>query len=169
METAPKIIRFGLFELDTAAGELRKRGLKIRLADQPLQILLLLLECPGEVVSREAVRQRLWPAETFVDFDAGLNTAIKKLRDALGDPAENPRFVETLPRRGYRFIAPIETPPVSQSDSPPDEAPAFRNCGTYEVSGIAVMDLGRHNGRGRSNRRISVADRGRLARAAVPI
>jgi TolB-like protein/DNA-binding winged helix-turn-helix (wHTH) protein/Tfp pilus assembly protein PilF len=136
VETAPKIIRFGLFELDTAAGELRKRGLKIRLADQPLQILLLLLECPGEVVSREAVRQRLWPAETFVDFDAGLNTAVKKLRDALGDPAENPRFVETLPRRGYRFIAPIETPPVSLSDSPPDEAPAAEIAAHSKSAGL---------------------------------
>jgi TolB-like protein/DNA-binding winged helix-turn-helix (wHTH) protein/Flp pilus assembly protein TadD len=124
VETARKIIRFGLFELDSAAGELRKQGLKIRLADQPLQILLLLLERPGDVVTREAVRQRLWPAETFVDFDAGLNTAIKKLRDALGDPAENPRFVETLPRRGYRFIAPIETRTVSPPDSLSDNAPA---------------------------------------------
>jgi DNA-binding winged helix-turn-helix (wHTH) protein len=124
VETARKIIRFGLFELDSAAGELRKQGLKIRLADQPLEILLLLLEHPGDVVSREAVRQRLWPGETFVDFDAGLNTAIKKLRDALGDPAENPRFVETLPRRGYRFIAPIETRTVSPPDSLPDNSPA---------------------------------------------
>ena len=124
METARKIICFGLFELDTAACELRKQGLKIRLADQPLQILLLLLERPGDVVTREAVRQRLWPAETFVDFDAGLNTAIKKLRDALGDPADNPRFVETLPRRGYRFIAPIETRTVSPPVSLPDSAPA---------------------------------------------
>ena len=88
------------------------------------------------MVSREAVRQRLWPAETFVDFDAGLNTAIKKLRDALGDPAENPRFVETLPRRGYRFIAPIETPTVSQSDSPPDEAPALEIAARTKSAGL---------------------------------
>ncbi|PYR67380.1 MAG: hypothetical protein DMF88_13005 [Acidobacteria bacterium] len=101
-----------MFELDPDSGELRKQGLKIRLPDQPLQILLLLLERPGQVVTREALRQRLWPADTFVDFDAGLNSVIKKLRDALGDPAENSRFVETLPRRGYRFIGSLQPPTV---------------------------------------------------------
>ena len=98
-------------EFDAESGELRKQGRKIRLPDQPTQILALLLERPGEVVTRDAVRQRLWPADTFVDFDAGLNSATKKLRDALGDPAENPQFVETLPRRGYRFIAPVTVTP----------------------------------------------------------
>jgi DNA-binding winged helix-turn-helix (wHTH) protein len=119
-ETTRKIFRFGLFELDADSGELRKQGLKIRLPDQPLQILLLLLERPGQVVTREALRQRLWPADTFVDFDAGLNSAIKKLRDALGDPAENSRFVETLPRRGYRFIESLQPPTVL----PPEETSA---------------------------------------------
>jgi TolB-like protein/DNA-binding winged helix-turn-helix (wHTH) protein/Tfp pilus assembly protein PilF len=120
VETTRTIFRFGLFELDADSGELRKQGLKIRLPDQPLQILLLLLERPGQVITREALRQRLWPADTFVDFNAGLNSAIKKLRDALGDPAENSRFVETLPRRGYRFIAPLQRPTALR----PDEAPA---------------------------------------------
>jgi DNA-binding winged helix-turn-helix (wHTH) protein len=101
-------VHFGTFEIDLTAGELRKQGLKIRLQDRPFQVLAMLLERPGEVVTREDLCRRLWPADTFVDFDVGLNTAIKKLRDALGDIADSPCFVETLPRKGYRFIAPIE-------------------------------------------------------------
>jgi TolB-like protein/DNA-binding winged helix-turn-helix (wHTH) protein/Flp pilus assembly protein TadD len=101
-------LRVGDFELDVQSGELRKPDQTVRLSDQPFQVLLLLLERPGEVVTREQLQQRLWPAETFVDFDTGLNNAVKKLRDALGDSADKPRFVETLPRRGYRLIAPIQ-------------------------------------------------------------
>ena len=101
-------IRFGPFELDLGAGELRKHGLKIRLQQQPFRVLALLLEHPGEVVTREELRQAIWPADTFVDFDEGLDATIYKLRNTLGDSSENPRFVETLPRRGYRFIAPVE-------------------------------------------------------------
>jgi DNA-binding winged helix-turn-helix (wHTH) protein len=100
-------IRFGVFEADLNAVELRKNGRKIKLQGQPFQLLAMLLERPGQVTTREELRARLWPADTFVDFDHGLNAAIKRLRDALGDSAENPRFVETLARRGYRFIAPI--------------------------------------------------------------
>jgi DNA-binding winged helix-turn-helix (wHTH) protein len=100
-------MQFGVFEVDLQAGELRKSGLRIKLQDQPFQILVLLLEHPGEVVTREQLRQRLWPADTFVDFDHSLNSAVKKLRLALGDDPDNPRFVETIPRRGYRFIAPV--------------------------------------------------------------
>ena len=96
--------RFGVFEVDLRSGELRKQGIKIKLHDQPFQILAMLVEHPGEVVTREQLQQKLWPADTFVDFDRGLNSAVKKLRDALGDSAEIPRYVETLPRRGYRFI-----------------------------------------------------------------
>jgi Tol biopolymer transport system component/DNA-binding winged helix-turn-helix (wHTH) protein len=99
--------RFGLFEVDLRAGELRREGIKVKLQEQPFQILTHLLESPGEVVTREALRQRLWPADTFVDFDHSLNAAIRRLRDALGDTAENPRFVETVARRGYRFLAPV--------------------------------------------------------------
>src|SRR5712692_151484 len=102
--------RFGAFEVDLAAGELRKHGIKIKLQEQPFQILAMLLEHAGEVVTREDLRERLWPADTFVDFDNGLNAATSKLRQALGDTAENPRFVETLARRGYRFLAPVERP-----------------------------------------------------------
>src|SRR5467141_432666 len=101
-------VRFGAFELDLRAGELRKQGVKIKLQEQPFQILAMLLEQPGQVVTREELRGRLWPADTFVDFDHSLNKAINKLREALGDSAENPRFVETLPRRGYRLLASID-------------------------------------------------------------
>jgi TolB-like protein/DNA-binding winged helix-turn-helix (wHTH) protein/tetratricopeptide (TPR) repeat protein len=110
-EAAPsrQIVRFGVFELDLRAGELRKQGLKIRLQEKPFQVLALLLEHPGEVVTREELRQQLWAGDTFVDFDHGINTAIRKLREALGDSAESPRFIETLPRHGYRFIATVDS------------------------------------------------------------
>src|SRR5882672_174456 len=101
------IVRFGLFELDLQARELRKSGLRIKLQDQPFQILASLLERPGEIVTREELQKRLWPADTFVDFDLSLNSAVKKLRQALNDDSDNPRFIETLYRRGYRFIGPV--------------------------------------------------------------
>ncbi len=101
--------RFGTFEVDLRARELRKGGIRIRLQDQPFEILAVMLERPGDVVTREELRQRLWPAGTFVDFEHSLNAAIKRLRAALGDDADNPRFVETLHRRGYRFIAAVES------------------------------------------------------------
>lgn len=103
--------RFGPFELDAPAGELRRHGLKVRLRGRPIEILICLLERTGEVVTREDLRTRLWTSDTFVDFDHGLNSAMNKLREALGDTAENPRYVETVPRRGYRFIAPVESVP----------------------------------------------------------
>ena len=101
-------IRFGLFEADLSAGELRKRGRKIPLQDQPFRVLTLLLQRPGELVSREDFQRALWPGDTFVEFDEGLNKAIQKLRQALDDSSDNPRFIETLPRKGYRFIAPVD-------------------------------------------------------------
>jgi DNA-binding winged helix-turn-helix (wHTH) protein/tetratricopeptide (TPR) repeat protein len=101
------VFRFGLFEADPESGELLKQGEHLRLQDQPFRMLILLLQRPGEVISREELREKLWPGNTFVEFDNGLNVAVKKIRDALGDSAENPRFVETVPRRGYRFIAPV--------------------------------------------------------------
>jgi DNA-binding winged helix-turn-helix (wHTH) protein len=102
------LIRFAVFEVDLRSGEVRKNGLKVRLTGQPFQVLAMLLKRPGEVVAREDLQKRLWPSDTFVDFDHSLNTAINKIREALGDSAESPRFVETLPRRGCRFIAPVE-------------------------------------------------------------
>ena len=111
--TMPKLtssgrVRFGVFEIDLVSGELRKRGVKIKLHEQPFKVLAMLVERPGEVIAREEFRESLWPADTFVDWDLGLNSAVMKLRAALGDSADNPRFVETLPRRGYRLIVPVE-------------------------------------------------------------
>ena len=106
----PRIVRFGVFEIDLRSGELRKSGARLNLQQQPLQVLSVLLEQPGELVTRDALRSRLWPDDTFVDFDHGLNAAVKRLRDTLGDSAESPRFIETVARRGYRFIAPASVP-----------------------------------------------------------
>src|SRR5437763_3552448 len=100
-----RILCFGSFEVDVVSGELRRQGLKIRLQDQPFRLLVLLLDHAGDVVTRDKVRETLWPADTHVDFDHSLNTAVRKLREALGDSAEASRYVETLARRGYRFLA----------------------------------------------------------------
>ena len=107
-QAAGQVVRFGIFEVDLATGELRRKGLKIRLQEQPFQVLRMLLERPGELVRREDLRQRLWPGVLFADFEQGLNKAVHKVRLALGDSSDNPRFVETLARRGYRFIATLE-------------------------------------------------------------
>jgi len=112
--SAGRIVRFGVFEVDLVSGELRKNGTRIRLQEQPFQVLTMLLERPGEMVTREDLRTKLWPADTFVDFDHSLNTAVNKLREALGDAAANPRFVQTVARRGYRFIAPVKEDGASQ-------------------------------------------------------
>jgi TolB-like protein/DNA-binding winged helix-turn-helix (wHTH) protein/Flp pilus assembly protein TadD len=114
---SPRLIRFGVFELDLRSGELRRQGRKIRLEGQPVQVLICLLENPGELVTREELHRKLWPADTFVNFEHGLNAAVKRLRQALSDSADNPRFVETLPRRGYRFIAPTQTVAATGGDS----------------------------------------------------
>jgi TolB-like protein/DNA-binding winged helix-turn-helix (wHTH) protein/Flp pilus assembly protein TadD len=111
-------LRFGVFELDLRAGELRKRGLRVRLQEQPFRVLEMLLEHAGEVVTREELQKRLWPADTFVDFDHGLNKAINKIREALGDSAESPRFVETVSRRGYRFLAEVKDADAAPVRSP---------------------------------------------------
>jgi len=123
-----RVARFGLFELDLDAGELRKSGVKLRLQGQPFQVLGLLLERAGEVVTREELQQTLWPSDTFVDFDHSLNTAINKVREALGDSASSPRYVETLARRGYRFIAPVQSDasaeiPLTEKPQPPTKVP----------------------------------------------
>lgn len=103
----PEILRFGHFEVDPGAEELRKQGVRIKLQEQPFQVLRILLDRPGAIVSREEIKSQIWAADTFVDFDNSLNTAINKVREALGDSADNPRFIETVPRRGYRFVAPV--------------------------------------------------------------
>src|SRR5215468_3075891 len=138
MESAARArkVRFGPFDADLRSGQLRKHGIRLKLQDQPFQLLTLLLEKPGELITREELRQKLWPADTFVNFEHGLNAAVKRLRQALSDSADNPRFVETLPRRGYRFIAPVQVSgagelelaprvsPVVPQELPPADGPA---------------------------------------------
>jgi DNA-binding winged helix-turn-helix (wHTH) protein len=126
-----RVFRFGVFEVDAATGELRKQGLRIRLQEQPAQLLLMLLNRAGEVVSREEIRCRLWSPDTFVDFDQSLGTALRKLRQALCDDAETPRYIETIPKQGFRFVTPVErisaapqgaytVLPVLASEPPPE-------------------------------------------------
>jgi Tol biopolymer transport system component/DNA-binding winged helix-turn-helix (wHTH) protein len=157
VDAANGVIRFGIFEVDLCAGQLRRNGLKVRLQEQPFQVLAMLLERPGEAVTREELHARLWPADTFVDFDHGLNAAVKRLRDALGDSAENPRFVETLARRGYRFLAPVESPSAGISAvqmSAPQNAAAVSIAGKSRwrmVAGgfvivLIALGLGLHVG-----------------------
>jgi DNA-binding winged helix-turn-helix (wHTH) protein/tetratricopeptide (TPR) repeat protein len=146
------IYRFGLFEVNPHSGELTRKGLRVKLQEQPFQLLVLLLENAGDLVSRDAVRQRLWTENTFVDFDASLSVAIGKLREALGDSADNPRFIETIPRRGYRFIAPVKA--ESPSDLSSATPVSFRLASavshpsgsvrkhSWIVAGLAVMLVG---------------------------
>jgi DNA-binding winged helix-turn-helix (wHTH) protein len=112
--TQTRRVRFGPFEADLRSCELRKNGLKVKLQNQPFQVLAMLIGRPGEMISRQEFRQKLWPADIFVDFDISLNTAIKKLRDALSDSSDEPRYIETLPRRGYRLIVPVENAEARQ-------------------------------------------------------
>ena len=123
--------RFGAFEADAATGELRRQGLRVKLNAQPFQVLLMLLERPGDLVTREEISRRLWPDGTFVDSDHGVNSAVNRIREALGDTANNPRFVETLARRGYRFVAPVET--INPETVPPAEPPP-RQPGERQIS-----------------------------------
>jgi DNA-binding winged helix-turn-helix (wHTH) protein len=154
--------QFGVYEVDTRARELRKQGLRVRIQDQPFQVLVMLLERPGETVSREDLRKRLWPDDTFVDFDHSLSTAINKIREALGDSAESPRFIETVPRHGYRFIA---LPP------PPPPAPPLR----YTPSGIVrevlpnVVAAAIESHQGKSRWRLAALGIALLALAAIAL
>src|SRR5579863_4964433 len=144
-------IRFGIFEVDLQAGELRRRGLKVQLQQQPFQILAMLLECPGAVITREELQKRLWPTDTFVDFDRGLNRATNRLLESLGDEADSPRFIETLPRRGYRFIAPVakwdesghvaELVPPQADAVPTDGSP---DSPRFDRAGLRIGFLNRH-------------------------
>jgi eukaryotic-like serine/threonine-protein kinase len=159
----PRRIRFGIFEADLSAGELRKGGSKIRLQDQPFRILAMLLERPGEIITREDLRSRLWPGDTFVDFEHGVNSGVARLRDALGDSADNPRYIETLPRRGYRLLVSVEgspqavqaNPAVIDGSSPIDPQPAppslpgvahaqfpWRRSLALAIVGVVVLSLG---------------------------
>src|SRR5262245_13124307 len=118
--STPNLVRFGAFEVDLRARELRKGGLKRKLGGQPFEVLAMLLERPGDLVTREELHKRLWKDDTFVDFDHGLNAIVNRLREVLGDSSDNPRFIETVPRRGYRFIAPVtDTSPSKPEQDPP--------------------------------------------------
>src|SRR5436190_21692727 len=117
-ESSKNTLRFGVFEVDLATAELRKQGLRLRLQEQPFQVLAALLENPGEVVSREDLIHRLWADGTVVDFDRGLNAAVTRLRQVLSDSAETPRYVETVSRRGYRFVAQVETGSIAEPGAP---------------------------------------------------
>ena len=121
LPSSTHIVSFAGFTADLRSGELYKNGVKVRLERQPFQVLAILLERPRELVSRDELRNRVWPQDTFVDFDHALNTAITKIRVALGDDADNPRFVETVPRRGYRFMAALEPLVVTPQPAPPKE------------------------------------------------
>jgi cholera toxin transcriptional activator len=137
-----RVFRFGVFELDRQSGELRKSGTKLRLQGQPFQVLTLLLERAGEVVTREELQQKLWPSDTFVDFDHSLNTAINKVREALGDSASAPRYVETLARRGYRFIAPLHAqaaiPEKTQTSSAENETESLPAVAIHPELGVPI-------------------------------
>lgn len=133
------LLRFGLFELDAQAGQLCKNGTRIRLPQQPLQVLFVLLERPGNVVTREELRQRLWPQDVFVDFDHGLNKSVQKLRDALGDSANSPRYIETIPRVGYRFLAPVsEVTAQAGQNAPAATVPTANGAGTLTAAPMPV-------------------------------
>lgn len=134
-----RIFCFGSFEADETGGELRKRGVRVKLHSQPFQVLAMLLEKPSEVVTREEMRQRLWGEGTFVDFDHGLNTAINKIREALGDSASQPRYIETIPGKGYRFIAPVTVrQPVPQIPAPQDPV-SLEPQRLFAVSGTTLL------------------------------
>jgi TolB-like protein/DNA-binding winged helix-turn-helix (wHTH) protein/Tfp pilus assembly protein PilF len=153
MPLTREVVRFGAFELNLRSGELRKHGIRLKLQDQPLQVLTMLLEKRGEVVTRDELRQKLWSDDTFVDFDAGLNSAVKKLRNALGDSAENHSYIETLPRRGYRFIGEVESEPGAAEPSAipkvasaetagkPSQVPGRRSLPVIVFAGASLVVL----------------------------
>jgi DNA-binding winged helix-turn-helix (wHTH) protein len=147
--TPRQIVHFGIFEVDLRAAELRRNGLKVRLQEQPFQILRMLLERPGDVVLREELQRQLWQSDTVVEFDHSINAAVKRLRQALGEDADAPRYVETLPRRGYRFIAPLNDsslngpsalPSPKQLDTQSDRVNVRRAWAL--VGGLAALGMG---------------------------
>jgi len=170
------IFRFGAFEVDSRTGELRKNGMRIRCQEQPLQVLVALLERPGELLTREELRQRVWPEDTFVDFDHALNTAVKKIRAALNDEADSPRYLETVPRRGYRFITPVQTemmpgrtneePAVSDVEAPEAHRPLInRRMVVLAVVLVALVGGGYYW----SNHRARASDNNAPSRTMVAV
>ena len=155
-QTLPHVIRFGVFEVDLRARELRERGRRVKLQDKPFQTLALLVQRSGEVVTREELRARLWPSDTFVEFDANLNTAVRRVREALGDSADKPRYVETLPKRGYRFLMPVEGWSGDSAAGSPAAEPIARSrknsrliwlgaAGALLILGLVSLTLRRSN------------------------
>ena len=134
----PRQFHFSVFEVDLRTGQLRKQGLKVKLHGQPFQVLAMLLERPGEMVTREEIREKLWPGDTFIDFEKSINTSIKRLREALGDDAAAPRFIETLPRHGYRFVAPV----VGAAGSAPAVAPVSPPASFHCSAGVRTRARG---------------------------
>src|ERR1700755_23794 len=140
----PRAWRFGVFELDASSGELRRNGTVVKLREQPARILLLLLEHAGQMVTREQLRQHLWPSDTFVDFDHSLNSAVMKPREALGDSADKPLYIETIPKRGYRFVAPVTVPLATQNAMPSPQGehaiatPARATGGESEIADLST-------------------------------
>src|SRR5215467_15417648 len=135
-------VRFGVFELDCQTGELRKQGVKLRLQGQPIEVLKRLLETPGELVTREDLRNRLWPADTFVDFDQALNNSVQRIREALGDSVQSPRFIETIPKRGYRFLASVSSPQAEPADLLSTEKPKKSHRAAYVTSATLLILAG---------------------------
>ena len=169
--SAEGVVRFGLFEVDRKTGELRRNGARIRLQDQPFQILLTLLEKPGAVVTREELRSRLWRDDTFVDFEHSINTAVRRLRDALGDTAENPRYVETVARRGYRFLAPIngvQVPVVAQPALPIHPTRRWWVIGAVGFALLSGVVVGWHAATRRKVARTNLSPRERRLTANAP-
>jgi TolB-like protein/DNA-binding winged helix-turn-helix (wHTH) protein/Tfp pilus assembly protein PilF len=160
MHRSARTVRFGVFEADMEAGELRKHGLRLKLSEQPFQILAMLVARPGEVVSREVLRERLWPSDTFVDFDHGLNNAVMRLREVLGDSSDHPRFIETLPRRGYRFIAPVELKGTTSEHSAQETVASEKAA---EVPNVSAK-----NGSGNSKALLNVAPGHHSRRFSLP-
>jgi len=163
-------VRFGVFEADMEAGELRKHGLRLKLSEQPFQILAMLVARPGEVVPREVLRERLWPSDTFVDFDHGLNNAVMRLREVLGDSSDHPRFIETLPRRGYRFIAPVEFKHSSFENPSPEPVAVEKSVGIPDLP--SQTGSGEHQppaniAPGQQSRRFSISRIALLAAAVL--
>src|SRR5215471_1587751 len=140
-ESDRRPLRFGVFELDPASGELRKHGVRVRLQDQPLKLLLSLLERAGELYTREELIRSTWPEGTFVDYERGLNVAVTRLRQVLGDSADTPRYIETVGRKGYRFIAPTECIPAAQSVAHSGEAIDDRPSRQQQNAVVATQEL----------------------------
>src|SRR5215475_7039580 len=167
-----KIYRFGLFETDVAKGTLTRNGIRVKLQDQPFRVLILLLERPGEIISRDELRQKVWPEGTYVDFDGSLNVILKKLRAAIDDDSDNPRFIETVPRRGYRFIAPVSAiGPKSASDPTPTKVVSDDSRVVSQVLRNAQpqVDSSGELPFARQSRRLSAPSRGLIFAAAALI